>query len=263
MLLNNLEEYFDALFLRGIVLTEGQKRWYIAKQDLLKEDMTREYPSYPEEAFAASQEGYWYASQMKDLHQDGHILNLSYDRAVPVHTAWDLGQADKMAIWFFQINRVGEIMIIDYWEKSNTDLHLISAIMQSKGYTFGTHIWPQDARARDRAGITFEKQALSLNLRGMVLEQHNLSDGIRLVRSTLPKCWFDQTKCKDGIKCLENYKKRWSPSLGGWTSEPVHDDASHGADAFRYLCSGFDKIRASTGGLQGEAKALRAYFGDG
>lgn len=259
----NLDEYFDSLHLRGIVLTQGQKEWYRAKYELLREDMTREYPSYPEEAFAASQEGYWYASVMKQLYEDKHIMNVSWDRMVPVHTAWDLGQADKMAIWFFQINRIGEIMIIDYWEKSSTDLHLIVSILQAKGYTYGQHIWPQDARARDRAGITFEKQALGLNIRGLVLEPHGLQDGIRLVRATLPRCWFDQTKCKEGIQALENYKKKWSPTLGGWSSEPAHDNASHGADAFRYLCSGLDKIKAGSNGLESDAKALRKFFGDG
>ncbi len=259
----SLDEYFDSLYVKGILLTAGQKAWYQAKYDLLKEDMTREYPSYPEEAFAASQEGYWYATQMKQLYEDGHMLNVSYDRMVPVHTAWDLGQADKMAIWFFQFNRAGEIMVIDYWEKSNTDLHLIMAILQAKGYNYGQHIWPQDARARDRAGITFEKQALGLNLRGLVLEQHDLQDGIRLVRTILPRCWFDLNKCKEGIKALENYKKKWSPSLGGWSADPAHDQASHGADAFRYLCSGLEKIRAGSSSLDGDAKALRKYFGDG
>lgn len=259
--MQDLDDYFASLFLKGIALTDGQKAWYIAKQNMLREDMTREYPSFPEEAFAASQEGYWYAKEMKNLHQLGQIRNIAYDRALPVHTAWDLGQADKMAIWFFQIDRSGQVNIIDYFAKSNTDLALCLSILNSKGYTYDTHIWPQDARARDRAGITFEQQAADLHLRGMVLEQHNLPDGIRLVRSTLSRCWFDQNKCAEGIKALENYKKRWSPSLGGWTSEPVHDDASHGADAFRYLCAGLDKIKGSNNDLKNDAKALRAFWG--
>jgi hypothetical protein len=258
---NNLEEYFDKLFLRGIHLSQGQKEWYAAKNNLLREDMTREYPSFPEEAFSASQDGYWYAREMKKLHELGQITDISYDRALPVYTSWDLGQADKMAIWFFQIDRSGQINIIDYFAKANTDLALCLNILNAKGYAFDTHIWPQDANARDRAGITFVQQAADMNLRGFVLEQHSLADGIRLVRSTLSKCWFDQKKCKEGIQALENYKKKWSPSLGGWTSDPVHDDASHGADAFRYLCAGFGKIKGSSNDFKNDAKALRAYFG--
>jgi hypothetical protein len=258
---SDLNEYFDKLYLRGIHLSDGQKAWYKAKQQMLREDMTREYPSYPEEAFAASQDGYWYAREMKNLHETNHIANISYDRALPVHTSWDLGQADKMCIWFFQINRAEEINLIDYFGKNNTDLASCLSILNSKGYTYDTHLWPFDANARDRAGITFVMQAAEMNLHGIVLENHDLKDGIRLVRTTLSKCWFDQTKCKEGIQALENYKKRWSPQLGGWTSEPVHDDASHGADSFRYLCAGLKKIRGTSADLTNDAKALRSYWG--
>lgn len=254
-------EYFASLSLKGIPLTQGQKDWYIAKQNMLREDMTREYPSFPEEAFAASQEGYWYAKEMKALHDDRQITNVPYDRGLLVHTAWDLGQADKMAIWFFQLPKSGNIDVIDYFAKSNHDIALCLSILNSKGYTYDKHIWPFDANSRSAAGITFVQQAAKLNLRGLVLEHHDVKDGIRLVRSTLSKCYFDQNKCKEGIQALENYKKRWSPQLGGWTSEPVHDDASHGADAFRYLCAGLAKVKASIGDLSNDAKALRAFWG--
>lgn len=256
-----IEEYFDKLYLQGIVLTDGQKKWYEAKYTILKEDMLREYPSTPEEAFQASQEGFWYATQMKELWEQGHMTNVSYDKAIPVHTAWDLGQADSTAIWFFQILRSGDINIIDFFQKKDCPLSQIAAILTSKNYTYGTHLWPHDAAARDRAGITFVRQAGDLGLKGIVLEVHSIHDGIRLVRSTLSKCWFDQKKCKDGISCLENYKKRWSSSIGGWTSEPCHDDASHGADAFRYLCSGLTKITGQGGSLQNDYKALQRYWG--
>jgi hypothetical protein len=256
-----LSDYFASLYLKGINLTDSQKAWYIAKSAMLREDMTREYPSYPEEAFAASQDGYWYAREMKSLHETGHITNVTYDRGLLVSTAWDLGQADKMAIWFFQITKAGEVNLIDYFAKSNTDLALCASILSAKGYAYDKHLWPFDANARDRAGITFVQQAAGLALRGIVLENHDLKDGIRLVRTTLPKCWFDQNKCKEGIQALENYKKKWSPSLGGWTSEPVHDDASHGADAFRYLSAGLGKIRGSGNDLSNDAKALRNFWG--
>ncbi len=258
---DNLKEYFDKVSLRGVELSDQQKWWYAHKYKTQREDMMREYPTFSDEAFAASQEGYWYATEMRELRDSGHFTNISYDRALPVHTAWDLGQADFQIIWFFQINRSGEIMVIDYLKKRDLSLNLTYAILQSKGYAYGTHIWPHDARARDRAGITFQSQASDLNLHGYVLENHDIKDGIRMVRSTLGKCWFDQNKCKEGILDLQNYKKKWSSSIGGWTSEPQHDDASHGADAFRYLCAGISKIRESSGSIENDIKAVRAYWG--
>lgn len=257
----NLEEYFAALDLKGINLRDPQKWWYARKYETQQEDMLREFPSYPEEAFQASQEGNWYAIQMKELWDTGHITNVSYDRALPVYTAWDLGQADYTAIWFFQLPRSGDINVIDYFQGRDKPLDQLTSILHSKKYVYSRCIWPPDANARDRAGITFVSQARNFALDGIVLEPHGLRDGINLVRSTLGKCWFDQTKTKEGLICLENYKKKWSPLIGGWSSEPLHDEYSHGADAFRYLCSGLSRISSGGASLEKDYKAVRAYWG--
>lgn len=256
----NLKEYFAKLSLDGIRLIDPQKWWYANKYKIQKEDMAREFPSTPEEAFAASQDGYWYAAYLKELYDTGHVNNISYDRALPVHTAWDLGQADSMAIWFFQVNRSDDINIIDFWQKNNTPLDQVAILLNSKGYNYGLHIWPHDANARDRSGITFVQQARPLGISGVVLEPHSFIQGVNLVKTTLSKCWFDKTKCAEGLKLLENYKKKWSTSFGGWSSEAVHDNCSHCADAFRYLCAGLNRVTANNS-VANDYKALRHYFG--
>lgn len=254
-------DYFAKLELEGIKLSDEQKYWYVKKLETQGEDMLREFPSTQEEAFQSSQVGNWYATQIRDLYESGHVTDISYDKTQPVHTAWDLGQADFMAIWFFQINRSGEIMVIDYFERSDTPLDNIVQILGQKGYTYGTHIWPHDARARDRAGITFEMQARNFNLHGIVLDQHGLLDGINLVRTSLSKMWFDKTRCHQGLLALSNYKKEWNSRIGGFTSKPFHDSASHGSDAMRYLCAGLEKI-CDRGTVEDDIKAMKAYWGE-
>lgn len=49
----------------------------------------------------------------------------------------------------------------------------------------------------------------------------------------LPRCYFDQSKCAKLITNLKNYRKTWDDKLGQFTSVPVHNEHSHGADAFR------------------------------
>lgn len=34
-----------------------------------------------------------------------------------------------------------------------------------------------------------------------------VADGIQAVRMLLPTCWFDKTKCKDGIEALRMYRR--------------------------------------------------------
>ncbi len=257
---NDLKEYFDKLALQGIHLTDPQKFWYEKKRETQGDFMFREYPSTPDEAFQASQEGYWYASFIKELYDAGRVKDIAVDRGLPVHSSWDLGQSDSMAIWFFQINRSDDINIIDFWQKNNTPLDQVAILLKSKGYNYGYHLWPHDANARDRSGVTFSQQARPLGITGIVLEPHSLLQGINLVKTTFSKCWFDKTKCAEGLKLLENYKKKWSTSFGGWTSEPCHDSCSHAADSFRYLCAGIKKVSASSS-VESDLSALRKYWG--
>ena len=256
-----LKEYFDKLELQGIKLTDPQKWWYSAKKEILGEFILREFPSTPEEAFQASQEGYWYASDIKALYDAGRVTNVAWDRAIPVNCSWDLGQADMCAIWFFQINRSDDINVIDFWQRSSTPLDQVAIMLKSKNYLYGTHLWPHDANARDRAGITFVQQARPLGLIGVVLEPHGLLDGISLVRTTLSKCWFDKTKCAEGLNMLETYSKKWSSATGGWMADPLHNSASHAADSFRYLCAGIKKVAGSSGSVEKDLGALRKYWG--
>lgn len=258
---DSLVNYFDKLANLGIALTDGQKNWYAKKYETQAEDMLREYPSTPEEAFQASQVGNWYATQLKELHSSGHLTTITYDRSIPVHTAWDLGQRDPCAIWFFQINRAGEIMVIDFFQSSDTQLNQIAQMLKDKGYTYGEHLWPHDANARDRAGITFVQQAAEFGLRGIVLEQHSLIDGINLVRLLLSKCWFDEKRCREGIIALENYQKKWNTQIGGYSSDPLENKYCHAADSFRYLAAGYKNILSQPVSAEKDYEAARKFWG--
>src|ERR1700677_3982720 len=77
---NDLKDYFAKLALSGVVLSDPQKWWYANKWKTQKEDILREFPSTPDEAFAASQDGYWYATYLKELYDSGHVTTVSYDR---------------------------------------------------------------------------------------------------------------------------------------------------------------------------------------
>jgi phage terminase large subunit len=65
-----------------------------------------------------------------------------------------------------------------------------------------------------------------------------LEDGINAARMMLPTCYFDQDKCRVGIDTLQNYRWDFNQRLDEFKTSPVHDWASHGADAFRYLAIG-------------------------
>ena len=54
----------------------------------------------------------------------------------------------------------------------------------------------------------------------------------------LARCWFDAGKCARGLEALRHYRCEWDPRRQAFRERPLHDWASHGADAFRYLAMG-------------------------
>lgn len=67
-------------------------------------------------------------------------------------------------------------------------------------------------------------------------------EGIDAVRNILNRCWFDEIKCSSDIKALESYKKQWNDRHGYWSSQPIHNFASHGADAFRMMTVSLNRL---------------------
>ena len=56
---------------------------------------------------------------------------------------------------------------------------------------------------------------------------------------SLSHVWIDEDGCKQGIKRLDNYRKRWSQQANRYIDEPVHD-GSEGPDAFRQFAQAVD-----------------------
>jgi len=75
-----------------------------------------------------------------------------------------------------------------------------------------------------------------------VLPREDVEQGINAARMILNRCWFDQGKCQAGIDSLMNYRREYNEKLGEFKPTPLHDWASHGADAFRYLAMSLEKV---------------------
>src|SRR5581483_1127670 len=104
------------------------------------------------------------------------------------------------------------------------------------GYTYGTHWAPHDIQIKElSSGRSRLESARAHGIVFSVCPNVPVVDGIHAARLLFPRCYFDATKCARGLDCLRHYRKRKNEALDEFTSTPVHDWASHGADAFRYL----------------------------
>lgn len=240
-----LTDYFIGIEQKlGIVISERQRAWYYAKEKTLGDDMKREYPSTPEEAFQQSVEGAYYAKQFHWLYSQKRIGVIPDNSHLPVHTFWDIGVGDSTAIWF--VREVGnEFHVIDYYENSGEGLRHYMKILKEKGYTYGEHWGPHDIENREfgsdaksrkelaKEGYEIDGQRYSIKFN--VVPRESVDTGIEAVREILPMCVFDEAKCEEGINALEGYRKEWDEKRGCWKDKPLHDWTSHGSDGFRYF----------------------------
>lgn len=147
--------YFDALEASlNVRLDPEQRAWYAKRALTQGDDMKREYPSTPDEAFEASNEGLYYGRQISEARQQGRLRKVYYDANTPIHTAWDLGYNDSTAIWLFQ--QCGqEIHLLEYYENSGEALTHYLHYLKNKPYTYGKHLVPHDAAVHEfSTGLT-------------------------------------------------------------------------------------------------------------
>lgn len=233
------EKYFDELAHRhGVELTAEQEAWYVKKQVTQKDEMKREYPATVEEAFAASIEGAYFSDQMKRVRVEHRICRIP-NETLPVDTFWDLGVNDDMCIWFRQ--KLGpEHRFIDYYSNSGEGLEHYARILKEKaaehGWTYGVHYMPHDASARrlsyEAKSVQQMGQEIGIKPIQVVPRIPSEKVGIEASRVYLRRCWFDEVRTVEGVKCLDNYRKEWDEDRGVFKDRPRHDWASHGYKAF-------------------------------
>jgi phage terminase large subunit len=203
-----------------------------ARKDMTSDEYAQEF----ECSFEAAVKGAIFASELGTARSDGRVVSVPYDPVLPVDTDWDLGVGDSTAIWFSQSLRSGEIHVVDYYESSGEGLPHYAQVLTAKGYTYGTHWAPHDIQVRELgSGRSRLETAATLGIRFKTAPNCPIEDGIHAARMLFPRCWFDEKKCQPGLEALQHYKRDYNSRLNEFKAVPVHDWASHAADAFRYL----------------------------
>ncbi len=200
-------------------------------------------------SFDAPLVGAYWGDLMSKMMEDERIAKIPWEPERPVTTAWDLGMADYTAIWFHQL--VGhEHRLIDYYQSSGVGLDHYAKILAEKPYTYKEHLVPHDATVRELGtGKSRLEVARKLGLNMRVVPKLPIADGINAVRLLLPKMWMDEEKCQTGLEGLRQYtKERVLDEAGAhgeavFRDKPLHNWASHPADALRTLAVGLREFR--------------------
>ena len=218
-------------------LTQAQRNWWLSQEQDLGGDMKREYPATPREAFEQAIEGAYFADQIAAAEKHGRIGNYPIDAALPVNTFWDLGRNDMNCIWLQQDWGALDVFV-GYYENSGEWIgHYIDWLAQFKedyGIQWGTHYMPHDGQRNLLwlEGNTLDVMAKQGFHPQIVNRNPNKIEQINTGRRHFQRCAFDEKACKQGIKRLKHYRKKWNESTGTWSNAPLHNEDSNGADAF-------------------------------
>lgn len=191
-------------------------------------------------------EGAIYTGEIQDVISEGRIREVPYDPQLKVHTVWDLGWNDAMAIIFCQV-AASEIRIIDFIEDTHRTLESYVKEITDKNWNWGTDYLPHDASHKDfKHGRSTEEMLRSMGRNPFVLARGDVEQGIKKVRMTLPRIWFDKTRSVELLNHLKRYRR--TINSAGEPSAPLHDIHSHASDCMRYLAIAVDFMSNDTWG---------------
>lgn len=202
------------------------------RQRLSPEEFSQEL----ECSFTAPNSGAYYARLLDAAEADGRICAVPHDPRLLVETWWDLGMDDATSVWFVQRpGGTGQVRVIDHYEASGEALGHYAGMLAARGYAYSVHRFPHDVRVKELGTGRSRLEVLEALGVGPIRAGRALpvSDGINAVKSLLPRCWFDAERTAKGRRALRHYRREWIEEREVWSAKPLHDWASHAADAFR------------------------------
>ncbi len=184
-----------------------------------------------------------YAKQLNAAVIDGRITTVPIESAEVVNTFWDLGKGRQAAVWFHQ--EVGlQNRFIDYYQpEAMADIDEMAKEIKRRGYNYGMHYMPHDVEhqilglAKKNRKEMFE--AAGVRPITVVPRIDNVESGIEMTRKAFASCWFDAERCADGLSALGSYRYEFNDKTTNYRPTPLHNWASHPADAFRQFGQGY------------------------
>lgn len=261
----------DRFFRSGRRISNGlavSVNWYDNPwfPEVLRKEKDDDYLANPEEAehvwgggYERITEGAYFAKHIATAEREGRIGQFPHLPDEPVFTSWDLGIDDYTAIWFLQvINNYDQvrIRIIDYYEASgigadeilkealpeySRDLQERVEAMLELGrqnpFVYQRHFYPHDIGNREwgAGGRTRIQTLVGMGVPLAAIHRgvaQNPQERINATRRILPVCEFLRSpRVMLGVSRLRRYSRRKNEALGTYLG-PLHDENSHGADAF-------------------------------
>ncbi len=182
-------------------------------------------------------EGAIYFDQMAQAEK--RIGSIPHAPLLKTHAVWDLGFNDSMAIILVQ-KVASELRVIHYIEGTQRTLADYSAELKTlklddQPINWGDHFLPHDGFAkRHQTGKADADVLRGLGWSVRRVPQTDVEGGIKRARELFSRVYFNKQRAERLIECLKRYRRHINQATNE-PGNPVHDEFSHGADAFRYM----------------------------
>lgn len=191
-------------------------------------------------------EGAIYFEAMSATVSAGRIREVPHDGSLKTHIIFDLGMADSMTLILAQ-KVASELRVIHYIEGTQRILADYSAELRGlrlddQPMNWGHVYLPHDGfHTRHQTGKDDATVLRGLGWSVMPIPNMAVNTGIDRAREVFPRVYFHKARTERLVECLKRY--RWNISQKtGEGAHPLHDQYSHGADAFRYMAIVADQL---------------------
>jgi phage terminase large subunit len=174
------------------------------------------------------------------------IGNCPHDPLLKTHGIWDLGFNDSMSIILTQ-KVSSEIRIVHYIEGTQRTLADYSAELKAlrldgQPINWGHHYLPHDGFAKRHQTGKMDSEILGgLGWSIQRTPMMDVESGIKRAREIFSRVYFNKERTTRLVECLKRYRRQISAATNE-PGNPLHDEFSHGADAFRYMAVNADQM---------------------
>lgn len=187
--------------------------------------------------------GAYYARYIDEAEREGRIGDVTYDRNLPVLTAWDFGIADPTVVVYIQIAGA-EVRFLGADAIADLSLpEIVAQVKATRPYSFSRNFIPHDGarRAGEIVGAPTRADIMADHgLPAEIVRTPSLDEGIEAVRRMFSRARFDARGCRDLLEALRLYRAEYDDQRRVHRLKPVHDWTSHYADAVRTFAQATD-----------------------
>jgi phage terminase large subunit len=200
-------------------------------------------------SFEAANLGAILARSIGLAEKDGRVSDdVEFDTfGAPLEISADLGRRDTATWWFWQ-PKIGGYSIVDHDAGWGIDAEewcyrlrekIDQYALQGRKTPLGKIWLPHDARAKTFAA---KRSAVEIFMdffgydHVAITPNSRISDRVNAARVLVSRCEFHETKCEKGLDGLRGWSYEYNEETKIFSSDPVHDWASHEGDGFSYGC---------------------------